>query len=266
MTNSAQACIHVSVDGAGVAWLTLDNPSKLNAISLPMWHTLSEALARFENDPAVRCVVVSGQGDKAFCVGADISQFEKVRSGPEANAEYERITRGALRQLQSFSKPTIAMIRGFCLGGGAALAIMCDLRMAAASSRFGIPAARLGIGYFYAGVKRLTDLVGPSQAKRMLFAAERYGADEMLRIGLIDELLPDAELDKRVQALTALIAANAPLSVASAKFTVETLLSEPGERDIAACQAREKACIESEDHAEGRRAFMEKRTPVFRGR
>lgn len=266
MTQTPQAQVHVRVEADGVAWLTLDNPSKLNAISLPMWQTLSAALTRFENDPEVRCVVLTSEGEKAFCAGADIAQFEQARSGPEASAEYDRITRGTLAQLQAFPRPTIAMISGFCLGGGVALAIACDLRLAATGSRYGIPAARLGIGYPYHGVKRLTDLVGPAQAKRLLYAAERYPAEEMLRIGLIDELLAPEQLEPRVRTLAGLIAGNAPLTIATAKYTIETICKDESQRDLAGCDARVKACIDSEDHAEGRRAFMEKRAPVFRGR
>jgi len=266
MTEPNSARVHVSVDDNGVAWLTLDNPSKLNAISLPMWRTLSEALARFEGDPGVRCVVLTGQGDKAFCVGADISKFEQIRSAPELSAEYDDVTRATLSQLQTFSKPTIAMICGFCIGGGVTLAAACDLRIAAMGTRMAIPAAKLGIGYLYSGVKRLTDLVGPAQAKRMLFTAEKFPAEEMLRIGLLDELVPQSELAARVRSLTGIIAANAPLTIAAAKYAVETACSDDPQRDIAGCVARAKACTESEDHAEGRQAFMEKRAPVFRGR
>lgn len=266
MTQPTSAGVHVSVENDGVAWLTLDNPSKLNAMSLPMWRTLSEALTRFESDPAVRCLVLTGQGEKAFCVGADISQFEQIRSGPESSAEYDRVTKGTLGQLQAFSKPTIAMISGFCLGAGMALAVACDLRVAATGARFGIPAAKLGIGYFYAGVKWLTDLVGPAAAKRMLFTGDKFSADEMLRIGFLDELVAPGEIAPRVRSLAGGIAANAPLTIAAAKYTVATVCSDAAMRDIAGCDARVQACIDSEDHAEGRRAFMEKRMPVFRGR
>ena len=265
-TPTNNACVHVNVDSHGVAWLTLDNPSKLNAISLPMWLTLSEALTRFERDPLVRCVVLTAKGDKAFCVGADISQFEQVRSGPESSAEYDRVTRGTLGQLQAFPKPTIAMISGFCLGAGVALALACDLRIAATGSRFGVPAAKLGIGYFYGGVKRLTDLIGPAQAKRLLYTADRYPAEEMLRIGFVEELAGPDELTARVQALASVIAGNAPLTIAAAKYAVETVCSDAPQRDVAGCAAMVQTCIDSEDHAEGRRAFMEKRAPVFRGR
>ena len=265
MTETATARVLIEVD-EGVAWVTLHNPTKLNAISLPMWRTLSDALTRFESDPAVRCIVLTGQGEKAFCVGADISQFEKIRSAPDSSAEYDDATRGTLSQLECLSKPTIAMVSGFCLGAGVILATACDLRIAAVGSRFAIPAAKLGIGYPYSGVKRLTELVGPSQAKRILFTAERFPAEEMLRIGLIDELVAVDELQARVRSLSGVIAANAPLSIASAKYAVQTVCSDAVQRDIAGCAARAQTCTESEDHAEGSRAFMEKRAPVFRGR
>ncbi|MDB5932315.1 MAG: enoyl-CoA hydratase [Polaromonas sp.] len=266
MTQTTEARVNVAVDNIGVAWLTLDNLRKFNAIAPPMWRTISDALTRFESDPGVRCVVLTGQGDKAFCVGADISQFEKIRSDMQASAEYERLTQSTLHQLQSFPKPTVAMIAGYCLGAGVALAAACDLRVAAVGARLGIPAAKLGIGYPYAGVKRLTDLVGPANVKRILFTGERFDAGEMLRVGLVDELVPAHELTARVQGVAAGIAANAPLTILAAKYAVETACAERGERDIAGCNARVKACIESEDHVEGRRAFMEKRVPIFRGR
>jgi len=266
MTTPGSATVHVSSSADGVGWIVLDNPSKLNAISLPMWRILSEALTRFAADPGVRCVVLRGQGEQAFCSGADISQFETVRAGPEANAEYERVTRGTLDQLRDFPRPTMALVSGYCIGGGLALAMACDLRIAAVGSRFGIPAAKLGIGYHHAGVKALTDLVGPAQAKQILFVGERFDAAHALRIGLVNEVLAAEALEPRVRALAATMAANAPLSIASAKYAVATASALGEAYNVAGCTARERACVASVDHAEGRRAFMAKRPPLFTGR
>jgi len=176
------------------------------------------------------------------------------------------MTIDCLRKIQDFPKPTIAMVAGYCLGGGVALAIACDLRIAAVGSRFGIPAAKLGLACLYPVVKRVTDLVGPSTAKRILFAAEQFAAEEALRFGLIDELVPADALAATAKNLASRIAANAPLTIAAAKHAVDTAISEPADRDITGCAEREQACLESQDYIEGRRAFTEKRAPVFQGR
>ncbi|VTU45378.1 Carnitinyl-CoA dehydratase (plasmid) [Variovorax sp. SRS16] len=255
--------INVSIEDK-VGWIELDNPSKLNAISLGMWRDLTDALANFESDPGLRCVVITGHGVKAFCAGADIS--EKGRPQSDSAQDQDHLIIDALRKVQAFPKPTIAMVRGHCLGGGLALAIACDLRIAAVGSRFGIPAAKLGLACFHSVVERLAGLVGPSTAKRILFTADRFPGQDALRFGLIDELVDADQLRSAVRDMAAGIAANAPLTVAAAKHAVETVFSEASQSHGAACVEREQACIESQDYVEGRRAFLEKRAPVFQGR
>jgi enoyl-CoA hydratase/carnithine racemase len=259
----AEARVNVSITG-GVGWITLDNPSKLNAISTGMWHTVVDTLEAFEANAAVRCVVFSGHGDKAFCAGADIAEKDQSArdSAPAADGEVF----DALAKIRAFPKPTIAMISGYCLGAGIALAVACDLRVASATAHFGIPAAKLGLPYFYAGLKSLADLVGPSTAKRIIFTADRFPAEEALRFRLIDELVPACDLPETVQALASRIVANAPLTIAAAKHAVATAFSDNVDRDLAGDTERERACMESQDYVEGRRAFIEKRPPVFQGR
>jgi enoyl-CoA hydratase len=259
--------INVSVQG-GVGWIELDNPAKLNAISIAMWQSLVDALARLGNDAALRCVVITGHGDKAFCAGADIE--EKSGAHQMSEVEQSRIIVNALGTVQRFAKPTIAMISGYCLGGGLALAAACDLRVASSGSRFGLPAAKLGQACFYNVVERLAHLVGPSTTKRIIFTADRFPAEEALRMGLVDDLVDDLVasemLHGKVRAMAAGIAANAPLAIMAAKHVVETIFSGAAESDRAACEALGQGCAESQDYVEGRRAFIEKRAPVFLGR
>ena len=252
-------------DGA-IGWMIFNNPGRRNALSLDMWQAMPVILDHFERDPEVRVIVLKGAGDKAFISGADISQFEQQRSSPESVAQYDAIAEAANAKLQDIRKPTIAMIHGFCIGGGVGVALQCDLRIAADNARFAVPAARLGLGYRWGGVKKLVDLVGPSFAKEIFFTARQFSAAEALGMGLINRALPEAELEAYVRNYCALIAENAPLTMEAVKGVVGELAKPGPQIDRGHCEALVARCFDSQDYVEGRRAFMEKRKPVFAGK
>src|ERR1044071_371733 len=251
-------------DGVGV--ITFNNPDKRNAMSLEMWEGLGEALIALRDDPAVRVVILVGAGDKAFVSGADISQFEKTRHNAEASEEYSRRSAAQRALLADYPKPTIACIRGFCLGGGMQVAMLADIRFASENSQFGIPAAKLGIAYGYDGLRHLVSLVGPSWARLIMYTGMRIEAAEALRIGLVDRVLPDAELWNATMEVARTISGNAPLAIKAAKITIAQVLKDPDKRDMDSIKDIGNACMDSEDFREGRRAFMEKRKPNFSGK
>ncbi|GAB4230179.1 MAG: enoyl-CoA hydratase [Methyloligellaceae bacterium] len=249
-----------------VATITFNNPAKHNAVSLDMWEAMDGLLAAYESDPDVRVLVVTGAGGKAFVSGADISKFESERATREAVAQYNRTAQGAYERLYRFPKPTIAKIRGYCIGGGVNLAACCDLRYCTQGSRFAIPAARLGLGYGYAGLKKLVEIIGVSRALEMFYTARQFSSEEAFQMGLVNGVAADDALDGFIDELTQRISANAPLTIATIKRAAREISRDPDERDLAAVEAMVQACFESEDYVEGRRAFMEKRKPAFKGR
>ncbi|WP_407176025.1 enoyl-CoA hydratase [Bradyrhizobium sp. STM 3562] len=250
----------------GIGVITFNNPDKRNAMSLAMWEGLGLALTELRDDPDVRVVILTGAGDKAFVSGADISQFEKERHNAQASEEYSRRSAAQRALLADYPKPTIACIRGFCLGGGMLVAMLADIRIAADDSQFGIPAAKLGIAYGYDGLKHLVSLVGPSWARLLMYTGMRIDASEALRIGLVERVLPDGELWNATMEIARAISHNAPLAIKAAKITIAQVLKDSGDRDMAAIKDIGIACMDSEDFREGRRAFMEKRKPQFQGR
>jgi enoyl-CoA hydratase len=250
----------------GVGVVTFNNPGKRNAMSLEMWEGLGQALTELRDDPAVRVVVLVGGGDKAFVSGADISQFEKTRHNAAASEEYSKKSEAQRALLGNYPKPTISCIRGFCLGGGMQVAMLTDIRIAAEDSQFGIPAAKLGIAYGYDGLRNLVSLVGPSWARLIMYTGMRIASAEALRIGLVDRVLPNSELWDATMEIARTISGNAPLAIKAAKITIGQVLKDQADRDMAAIKQIGLECMDSEDFREGRRAFMEKRKPQFKGR
>jgi enoyl-CoA hydratase len=242
----------------GVGIVTFNNPERLNAVSLDMWEATKRILDDFAADNDIRVVVLTGAGGKAFVSGADISKFESERAyGAKSEAAYASI--------YEFPKPTIAMIRGYCIGGGLGLATCCDLRIATENSRFAVPAAKLGLGYGYVGLKRLVDVVGPAFAKEIFYTARQFDAQEALTMGLVNRVVPSGDLEASVKSITDMISANAPLTIKAVKYTVNEIVREDSKRNVARTTEMVERCFTSNDYNEGRAAFMEKRKPVFTG-
>ena len=250
-------------DGA-IGWMIFDNPARRNAISVGMWESIPRVLDDFAADAAIRVVVVAGAGDKAFVSGADISQFESQRSTPEAVQRYEEIGDAAQLKLQHFDKPTVAMVRGYCLGAGVNIANVCDLRIAGDDARFGIPAARMGLGYRASSMKNLVDVVGAAYAREIMLTARQFTAAEAKHMGLVHHVVPAGELEEFTREYCETIAANAPLTMRAAKRIIREV--SRSEYDTALCKRWVKECFDSADYAEGRKAFMEKRKPAFQGK
>lgn len=250
----------------GIGWVIFNQPERRNAMTPEMVVSMGTTLESYATDPEVRVVILKGAGDKAFVSGADISKFEEFRSTPELVRESDKRSEIANRALRECPKPTIAMIRGYCMGGGLGVALGCDLRIAAEGSRFGVPAAKLGVGYQYSGLQRLSDVVGPSFTAEIFYTGRQFSAEEALQMGLINRLLPADQLEQYVLDYAKTMAGNAPLTLTAVKRCLIEMRKNPDERDLELCQSLVEACFASQDFIEGRRAFMEKRKPAFAGR
>ncbi len=248
-----------------IGHLIFNNPARHNAVSLPMWEAAARILDDFAQDDGVRVVVLTGAGRKAFISGADISKFEDERATQAAVERYNAATDRVYARVHEFPKPTIAMIRGYCIGGGLGLAICCDIRICSENARFALPAAKLGLGYGFSGLKRCVDAVGPAFTKEFFFSARQFDADEARAMGLVNRVVADEGLESYVKQNAGTIAANAPLTVNSIKFIVGEALKDEAERDLGRCAELVRRCFASRDYIEGRRACMEKREPVFAG-
>ena len=249
----------------GVGYITFNNPEKHNAVSIEMWDALEQILDGFRSSKDIRVIVLNGAGGKAFVSGADISKFDKERSSKEAVLSYNKRTQKVYENLETFPKPTIAMIDGYCIGGGLNLAVCCDIRICSEKSKFAMPAAKLSLGYPFSSIKRLFDVMGPGMAKHFMFTAEKISASEALACGLVQKLVSEDSIDSYVKDYALNIANNAPLTIKAMKQIGVEISKNSDERDLLLCEKLASACFDSEDYKEGRKAFMEKRKPNFQG-
>ena len=249
----------------GVGYITFNNPEKHNAVSIEMWDALEQILDGFRSSKDIRVIVLNGAGGKAFVSGADISKFDKERSSKEAVLSYNKRTQKVYENLETFPKPTIAMIDGYCIGGGLNLAVCCDIRICSEKSKFAMPAAKLSLGYPFSSIKRLFDVMGPGMAKHFMFTAEKISASEALACGLVQKLVSEDSIDSYVRDYALNIANNAPLTIKAMKQIGIEISKNSDERDLLLCEKLASACFDSEDYKEGRKAFMEKRKPKFQG-
>ena len=249
----------------GVGYITFNNPEKHNAVSIEMWDALEKILDEFRSSKDIRVIVLNGAGGKSFVSGADISKFDKERSSKEAVLSYNKRTQKVYELLETFPKPTIAMIDGYCIGGGLNLAVCCDIRICSEKSKFAMPAAKLSLGYPFSSIKRLFDVMGPGMAKHFMFTAEKISASEALACGLVQKLVSEENIETYVRDYALTISNNAPLTIKAMKQIGIEILKNPDERDLLLCEQLASACFDSEDYKEGRKAFMEKRKPNFKG-
>jgi len=253
------------IDDSGIGWMIFNQPQRHNALSLEMWQGISDILAHFNNHDDVRVVIMRGAGGKAFVSGADISEFDSQRASAAQEDNYGRTAGAASRALTHFPKPLIALIEGYCIGGGLATALAADVRFATPDSRLGIPAARLGLGYDYEGLAKLARIVGPARARDIMFSARYMPADEARDMGLVNFVVEREAIEAEVIAYATRIAGHAPLTVRAAKAAVDAWERGGREADIDAVGTMVDVCFDSDDYREGRRAFLGKRPPAFKG-
>ena len=261
----AEGRIDIHHDGA-VCRIVLNQPSKLNAMNFDMWSALPDAFAAAEAAPQIRVITLEGAGDKAFCAGADISQFGEKRTGVEATRAYDAAVAAGMKAVQYSSKPTLALIRGICFGGGLMLALACDIRLVRQGSRFRLPAGRLGLGYGISNVQLMVQKIGMSAAADILFSARIMNAEEARVAQIATALWSEADFDRESLLYVQGIAGNAPLTLAAIKRSLIELSRYESERNLAAVNALVERCFASDDYREGQAAFREKRDPIFTGR
>ncbi len=261
----AVGTIHLHKQGH-VGTIVFDNQAKFNAMNYDMWVGLPKLIQQCVDDHDIRMIVLTGAGEKAFVSGADISQFGERRSGGDAAEEYNRATEAAYASVLDCPKPTLAKIRGICMGGGLGLALNCDIRLCSSDSKFRMPAGRLGLGYAFAGIKRFTEVVGFAHTPDLFFSARIFGPADAHHMGLVKQVLEVDQFEAGVQAYVQQVCENAPLTLAASKRALLELRKNPADRDLELVQKMVQACFNSEDYKEGRKAFAEKRTPDFKGR
>lgn len=250
----------------GIGWLVFNNLAKHNAISMDMAEAVPEVMRAFEDDPEVRVIVIAGAGEKAFAAGSDISGFESVRADPAKNRHYNEVNERSYNAVYECTKPTVAMIRGYCIGGGLDFATSCDIRFCSDNAVFAVPAGKLGLGYGHEGILRFSRVIGLMRARDLFLSGRRMNAEESLRLGLVHRVIPLADLEAETTAYAQTIADNAPLTLAALKRAFLEYEKNPVERDLTRAQALIDACFKSEDYAEGRAAFAAKRKPQFKGK